>query len=116
MRKLNMWHRAGLVLSLLWVVGAGTWQRNTDLQQAHDFSFTTYEDCKDKPLPELAPGARTVIDQCGTDVQRAYDFVMMNSWSRVADFAITPILLGWLIAYLALWIGKWVLAGRKSSS
>ena len=116
MRKLNMWHRLGIVLSLVWIVGAGAWQRNSDFQVADILSFETYQNCKDKPNPVPAPGDMTVIDQCGTDVQRAYDSYMANSWARIADFTIVPVFMAWLLVYSVLWIAKWVLAGRRISN
>ena len=116
MRKLNMWQRLGVVVSLLWIVGAGTWQRNSDQQLANVLSFTTYDDCKNKPLPQPTSGVESVIDQCATDVQEAHDYVMADSWEHVASFALLPVLLGWIIAYLLLWMARWVLAGRKISN
>lgn len=114
MRKLKLWHRLGIVISLLWMVSSGLWQYNTDQQIADTLSFTTFQGCKDTPLPEPARGAVSVVNQCATDMQSAHDSVMDGSWNRVADIAIFPILLGWPIAYLVLWVATWILAGRKN--
>lgn len=116
MHSLNLWHRLGIVTSLLWIAGAGTWQRNTDEQTANALSFSTYLDCKDRPLPKPTQGSGSVANKCANDMQKAHDLVMDDSWSRVTNIAIVPIFLGWLLAYLVLWVAKWVLAGRTNSN
>jgi hypothetical protein len=119
MRRLNVWQRFGVVVSALWIVGGGIWQRNSDVSLADRMAFYTYQDCKDLPHTEPPLGtspalaADPSIDWCATNTQAARDSVMKESWSNVADLALFPVPVGWALAYVLLGIARWVLAGRK---
>jgi hypothetical protein len=115
-----MWQRLGVVASLLWIVGSGIWQRNNDAKLADYMAFRAYQECMGfDPQGRGVTWPRPTGEQtakCGTETQAAYDSVMKGSWGNVAGLALFPALYGWILAYVALWVAKWVLAGRKSSN
>ena len=41
--RLGGWHRIGIVLSVLWAVGAGWYQRTADVRHAADLDQLTYK-------------------------------------------------------------------------
>jgi hypothetical protein len=42
-----------------------------------------------------------------------YQIVVAGSWGNVAFFAIAPVALAWLAAFIAIVVSRWVLAGRS---
>lgn len=115
MRKLNMWQRLGIVLSLLWIVVGGMWQRNYDTLFAAEAMEAQYQPCSEK-ASNLPTGADAANDRCMSEALKTYNVFLEGSWMNAAFFAFGPVILGWLLAYVILWVSKWVLAGRKISN
>ena len=112
MRKLNIWHRLGIVASVLWFVGGGIWQRTSDVARASDMMGFTYRTCTEsaalKNIYNFTP--------CMDEATKQFELFLEGSWGNVAFMAIVPIALGWLGAYFILWVTRWVLAGRENSN
>ena len=115
MRKLNMWQRLGIVLSVLWIVGGAIWQRTSDTNRAEEMAQVSYLPCSER-ASQLPLGADTAANEkCMSKAIKDWNLWLEGSWENVASFALGPVILGWLIAYLVLWVARWVLGGRKIS-
>jgi hypothetical protein len=111
MRKLNMWQRLGVVASVLWVIGGGFWQRDSDLDKASNFSAAVYSMCSE------AKSVRHDYDfkSCSAEADHSFNVMLEGSWWNVAAFSFGIVLLGWLMAWLSIRVGRWVLAGRDEA-
>jgi hypothetical protein len=108
MRKLNMWHRLGIVASVLWCVGAAIWQRQSDIASARAMSGLGYRLCTEA----AASKGNYDFSSCEQKFSQAYQLYLGGSWGNVAIVAIVPVIFGWFVAYLLVWIARWILAGR----
>lgn len=115
MRKLNMWQRLGFIASVLWMVGGGFWQRTSDVSFAYDRSFAQYLACSEV-ASQLPSGTQAANAKCMSDALATQQIWLEGSWGNVAIFAIAPVLLAWALAFIVLWLFRWVKAGRKISN
>ena len=115
MRSLNIWQRLGIVVSVLWLVGGGIWQRTYDVDRASTMMQSQYLPCSEA-ASQLGAGAQVANEKCMSEALKTFNIFLEGSWGNVAVFAIGPILLAWLLAYLILRTVRWVLAGRQFSN
>src|SRR3954463_11252559 len=97
---LNGWQRIGVVLSVLWVVGASWFQRTSDVERASYMGQWASGVCQrintTKELPDLP--------SCGAEFSRLFSVFMEGSWANVAFMALVPLLAAWICIYLAIGI------------
>ncbi len=107
--RLNGWKRIGIVLSVLWVLVTGFYQRNADVQKASDFMSFSYRVCTD------AQSAKNNFDfdECSKKSQKDFDIWMVGSWGNVAVIALLPIPFFWLIIYGLIKMYRWIRVGFK---
>jgi len=100
--RLNGWHRIGLVLSALWVLGAAIHVRNKQENAAHDLFQSQYRMCLEQESP---------VKNCSDTVslQAAMDATVY--WSDVAFYAFGPAIAGWFIALITIRTFRWVSDG-----
>jgi len=112
LKNLNMWQRLGVVISVLWFLGAGLWQRNADVDRAGNAMGLVYRLCTEA---SAAKGEYN-FDACSARSQSVFMDYLVGSWGNVAIAAIGPIIVGWILAYIVLATVRWVLAGRSSNT
>lgn len=100
--RLNVWQRLGVVASILWMLGGGVWQRARYAAMALVHYRMTRDECAGS------------AGDCLQAANVAADQVLKESWPDVASFALTPVILAWALAYVTVWTGRWVLAGRRA--
>ena len=111
MGRLNAWQRLGIVVSLLWVVCGGLWQRTSDVDRALNYMGFVYRTCTEAAALKNNYDFNPCMDKATDD----FKLFLEGSWGNVAFMALAPIALGWLTAFAILWVARWVLAGRRSS-
>jgi len=90
--KLNGWHKAGIVLSVLWVLIVGVRAHDEDVKRADDFGKFTYRVCSEaKPVD---------LTQCETKKAEAVASIMKDSGWNVALSALVPVPFAWLGLFL----------------
>lgn len=104
---LSGWQRIGVVISVVWAVGAGIYARNADVERASNFHAAIYRTCTE------TKSARSDFDfsECSQDAGRASSTQMTRSWGNTAVVALVPIPFGWLAVLLILKVSRWVRAG-----
>jgi hypothetical protein len=109
--RLNVWQRIGVVASFAWALGGGIHQWVADVNRASEFSSLTYRTCS-----ELRADAHDYnFAPCTAQSLKDYKTFLAGSWEDATFTALAPIPLAWLLAYAAIGIVKWVLAGRDSA-
>jgi multisubunit Na+/H+ antiporter MnhB subunit len=106
MRRLNLWQRLGIVLSVLWALGAGFYLRSHHMNQAKEFAHTMYAFCL-----QSTPKPGDCFEKFSDNLRSR------DTWLDVGDIAalaFIPIPLAWPLIYIVLWVTRWVLVGRNS--
>ena len=111
--RLSGWKRLGIVLSVLWILGA--WVKL-------DNDIGIWADKSAKTIYGLCMGnAKTGpdFDKCWQD-QIDDKRKFRSDWSQPVDkvltlviYFIAPITMSWLFVYVCIWTFKWVRAGFK---
>ena len=108
--RLNGWQRIGVVLSVLWALGAAIYERNEQVKSADTLYQLKAQTCFTDP----ADIAKDCLDKVSLqDVSHA-----TANWSDVAFYAVGPVVVGWLVALIALSTFRWIRAGfpKKTDS
>lgn len=104
-----MWQRIGVVASVLWFLGGGMWQLEYDTDVAQKMMNAEYNLCTETRAQKQDYN----FEPCSKESWKTHEVMMEGSGTKALMFAILPIILGWLFAYIVLWTTRWVLRGRK---
>jgi hypothetical protein len=108
--RLSRWHRVGIVLSIIWAVGAGIYTRNADVEAADHFSNFAYKVCSDRKAIEHSSD----LSNCSQERERNLATWMKGDKANVAFAALVPIPLGWLGGFILLYISRVQVAGFRA--
>ena len=93
----------GLVLSILWAIGASIYQRNSDVDKAEFQSSFAARICLNGHNPNPAT--------CEAERTSTHDLFMKGSWGNVGFIALVPIPFFWLFGFILLYVGRVQVAG-----
>lgn len=117
--------RLGIVVSIAWALGAGWWQRASDVERAvgHDslpqIGYRLCELGNDEfraNAKELGIGLNVGQQDCMKFVapdEMAKSLRIWAPWSQTLATALLPIPIGWLLVWLVVRIARWVLGGSN---
>lgn len=101
--RLNGWQRIGIVLSILWAIGAAIYERQTQIDSGTYIATRGFAIC-------IEP-ASADHDKCYSKLSDDLSRSIEPHWGNVAFYALAPVLAGWLVAYVLLWVVRWVRRG-----
>lgn len=109
--KLNTLQSVGVVLSIIWVVGAGLHTRNDDVERAENFVKFAYTTCAHSKM------AADDADRSSCEKEKATNKAtwMEGSEKNVAFAALAPIPLGWLAGFILLYAWRIQAAGFRAA-
>jgi hypothetical protein len=110
--RVGGWSRVGIVLSVIWLAGAGLYQREADLRTAAYFSGLAYRTCTESK----AQKGDFDFSGCTSASTKNWNLFLEYSWGKVVIIAIVPIPFGWAFAYFAIRVWRWIRAGFKHSA
>ena len=104
--RLNLYQRAGVVLSVLWIAGYWLYLQRQDNMQRFYAGSSAYNLCDHKP--------NTMPAECSAEFTEAANAMVpaVNTWLNLG-WAVLSAAVIWLLAYGVLAVVRWVLAGRK---
>jgi hypothetical protein len=105
--RLNGWQRIGIVLSVVWVLGAGLYQRDVDLTNAAWHLDFTYSVCAETKTQHQ----NIDFKSCLGEADKNYALFVEGSWGNVVALVLVPVVLAWLLAYIIILVGRWVRSG-----
>ena len=91
----NRWLRLGVVLSVVWALGAAIHQRNADIDRAEDFAKFSYRICTDGK----AVAHNADLTSCEQERKKNVAIWLEGSWGNTAFISLVPIPLGWFAAF-----------------
>lgn len=105
MNRLNRWQRLGIVLSVLWALGAAFVERDKQIESGNRHAQLMYKFCLDNPTKNH--------EACSTEFRQNVVEGFEPSWGNVAFVALAPILLAWILLWAVIKTFRWVMAGSK---
>jgi len=109
---LNRWQWAGIFLSILWIVAAGSHVHNSELEDAKGLANLSYKDCTNKKLLEQ----NNDFSSCELERQQNIDKWLKddNRAESVAFWALAPLPFGWLASFILLYVVRAQIAGFRA--
>jgi hypothetical protein len=98
------WQRAAVVASLLWIVVAGIWQRSALLKESAQLYWLLQKACNEQSVTER--------ENCLSTLDKNRQLEQSLVWVDVAMTAIAPVLLAWVVGWVAFLAFRWVRAGK----
>jgi hypothetical protein len=122
--RLNGWQRIGIVLSVVWAVGAFIYARDAAENRAEEFARSAYQICFDNARRVLGdesdPSAQSHYDAalngCYAELQRTRAVWLAGSWGDAAITALVPIPVAWLLAWGLVALVRWIRRGFQPST
>ena len=102
--------RLGIIASVLWVVIGGLWVRGLAVGDLSHVAKMNYDYCMNS-LPEAKPDWSEDLKRCSDkfDAEWHRDVTETDVNIATAIWIIGPLALFWLLAYVLMWLGRWVL-------
>lgn len=120
-RKLNGWKRIGIVVSIVWILGAGIYTLDavdeSIAQHAASLAFTCEKDADDAQARSRWSDEQRTTWQAMCDKQRDEDLAAHIHDSPIAaiSVALIPVPLGRGFAYLTLFVVAWIKRGFQEA-
>lgn len=105
--KLNGWRRIGVVVSVIWAIGAAIFERKSQVDPVNEQFVIQLQQC-----------SHPIADECfnlAAKQLRELTALDLLSVSNILFASLGPIVVAWLIAYLAIKAFFWVKAGFQSN-
>jgi hypothetical protein len=112
LKRLSGWQRAGIVLSILWAIGAGRYAHNSDLEGAKNFANLAYKNCTNQKLLAHDNDLSSCEQQREANIAKWLKDGKSNA--NIAFLALAPIPFGWLAGFIFLYIVRAQVAGFKA--
>lgn len=111
--KLNGWNRIGVIASVVWILGAGFYTDNSEIDKASHVIADVHVQC-DSNLPDYFQANdayEAAFRQCNKQAEDSLALAESNAWLAAAIVAFVPVPLGWGLTYLAPFLVRWVKRG-----
>lgn len=105
--KLNRWQRIGVVLSVVWALGAAYYERSSQMESGQKWMEISSQSCHDSNALAINPPKK----DCSKEWEKDFQMFMTPNWEVIAFISIAPIPIGWGVAFLLIRIYRWVKAG-----
>ena len=105
--KLNGWRRIGVVVSVIWAIGAAIFERKRQVFPVDERFVIQIQQC-------LNP----INDECFNLAEKQRSELLALDFSSVSNIlfaSLGPIVVAWLTAYLAIKVFFWVKAGFQTN-
>jgi hypothetical protein len=101
--RLNGLQRIGVVLSILWAIGAAIYIRSAQVKNANLLFQLEFRACLNE--------RNTSNEICSNRISLQNAMDATAYWPDVAFFAFGPVIIGWLVALITLKTIRWVKTG-----
>lgn len=112
MKHLSKWQVLGIVLSIVWAVGAWVHEHNADLDAANSFASLTYETCTNKKILAHDNDLSSCEKERGESAKNWLS--MGNSDANEIFVALVPIPFFWLGGFILLYFVRAQVAGFRA--
>lgn len=109
--KLNGWKRIGIIASVAWILGAGFRTYTSEIDSASRAVSFTHVTCDANLAGKTGDAWTKGFDECNKQADELLNVDTSNARMDAAGVAIFPVPLGWGLAYLILFLARWVRRG-----
>ena len=109
--KLNGWKRIGIVVSVVWILGAGVHTYDSEIDRASEFIASTHIACDSYLMGKTGDAWTTGFNECNKQADDSLALALTNARLEGAFVALVPVPLGWGFTYLVLFLVRWVRRG-----
>lgn len=102
--KLNRWKRMGVVISILWALGAAYYERSKEMDAGQHFLDFSYQVCTESKS--------STLEHCSDELNKNIEIWMKPNWGNIGLIAFAPIVLGWVLVFIIIRVYRWVKAGE----
>jgi hypothetical protein len=118
-RRLSGWQRVGIMLSVVWAIGAAIYETYA-MEDRYNAAFSAayrpvYDRCRDTQDRELKALGRPNGIDCAEEAGRVASAVPQQSAWSAAIAVFVPIPIGWLFAYALIGLVRWIRRGFSQS-
>jgi hypothetical protein len=138
--RLNGWQRIGIVLSVVWAVGASIYVRDAAEDRAEEFARSDYQICFDNarrvlgdesaecarnegredepgrmPCPSAQSHYDAALNGCYAKLEQTRAMWLVGSWGDAAISALLPIPVAWLLVWGLVGLVRWIRRGFQAS-
>ncbi len=103
--KLNRWQRIGVVLSILWTLGAAYYERGAQMESGRQILELHFNACMEEV-------ERPTAETCSDAMNKEFDVWMKPNWENIAFVAFAPVIFGWILFFIIIRVYQWIKAGE----
>ena len=111
MAKLNGWKRIGIIVSVVWILGAGVHTYDSEIDRFSRIIASTHVQCDSNLAGKTGDAWTTGFNECDKQADDSLASVLNGARLDAALVAFVPVPLGWGFAYLVLFLVRWVKRG-----
>jgi hypothetical protein len=114
MKRLNGWQRIGVIASVLWILAAGSYTYISEFAKVSNPYVPLYVQCLSDAHDNRTKDENAyqeALRQCQKDLNKSSAWASSEARIVAAFVALVPVILGWAVAYLALFLTRWVRRG-----
>jgi len=105
--KLNLWVRIGILLSVMWAVGAAVYTHNDDLKTADFWEKLDYSTCS-TTKQQNHDSDMSSCDAKRTEIHKTW---MAGDNASMVFVALAPLPLAWFAVFVLVYVGRALIAG-----
>lgn len=95
--------RAGIVISILWLLGSALNERNNQVKTAEQIFNTSMLLCEQFDISKF--------NDCMEQSYKDFGVLVKTNWIEIGFASLSPLILGWLLVLIAVWVYRWIKAG-----
>ena len=111
MVKLNGWKRIGIIASVVWILGAGLYTYDSQIENDSRSIASTHIECDSNLAGKTGDAWEKGFDECDKRADDSLALTITNARLAAALVALVPVPPGWGFAYLVLFLVRWVKHG-----
>jgi hypothetical protein len=113
--KLTGWHRIGIIASVVWILAAYFYTFSSELNARTNAIAEQHVLCDEHTADRPASEAEIIINNCNKTAHRNLVLGIRDARVGAVMIALGPVPLGWGLAYLVLFLTRWVRRGFENT-
>ena len=109
--KLNGWQRLGIIASVVWILVAWVHTYDSENDSASKAIASNQVTCDGNLAGKTGDAWQKGLDECNKRADESLTQAMAGARVDAAIVALVPVPLGWGLAYLVLFLVRWVKRG-----
>jgi hypothetical protein len=109
--RINGWKRIGIIVSIVWILGAGLYTFDSEIDKAIEEISSIHVQCDANLAGKPGDAWETGFNACNKQSDDSVALAYNNAWLTAAIVAFVPVPPGWGFVYLVIFLIGWVRRG-----